>query len=412
MDRLRRLARRVVVAARVHERSVDIGFAIVIGVISLVGYVTADVEGSQRPQDLGGAVLIVLLAALLVERRRHPLWVMASSVPLVIAFWVADYPADFDVFPILGLYAATAHSDERRERVWIWTGAAILAYTTVALIGVLAPSEDLPAVALLGIVVVFGTSAVVGELVHERRERIRALEERALRAESERELLARQAVLDERARIARDLHDVVAHAMSVMVVQAAAAERLVDTSPERARSALANIQTAGRDALADMRRMLGLLREQDRPVDLAPQPSMDDVHEVIRRCCESGIPTALVVDGERPMRAVGPEMTGYRVVQEALTNVIKHAGRPARANVRITYGDADMRVEVTDDGRGASQQQVDDSVGHGLIGMRERVELYRGTLNVGPRPGGGFRVAATIPFASERSAAHAAADAR
>lgn len=401
MDSTHRAALRVAAFAREHRRGVDAAFALLVGAVSVVGYVTAERTPSEREQDVGGLLVIMAMTLLLSQRRRHALWVMAGTVPLEVAFWVADYPTNFDVFPILTLYAATAHSRQPRRRVWSWTALAIIVYTAVATLGVLTPDEELPAVAVLGILVMSGTSAVVGELVHQRRERLRELEERALRAESERELLARQAVLDERARIARDLHDVVAHAMSVMVVQAGAAERLVEQSPDRARQALTNIQDAGREALADMRRMLGVLREEGRPVELSPQPSMDDVHSVVQRCVESGVPTDLYVDGEPPVRAIGPEMTGYRVVQEALTNVIKHAGRPARAVVRITYRDGGMRVEVTDDGQGASTAAVERATGHGLVGMKERVELYHGTLHAGPRPGGGFRVAATIPFGAD-----------
>jgi signal transduction histidine kinase len=398
MEPVRRAAQRALAFGRDHRTGVDIAFAVFVGATSVVGYLVAEGTGSQRDQDAGGLLIILALTVLLTQRRRHALWVMAATVPLEISFWVLDYPTNFDVFPILTLYAATAHSPHPRPRVWTWAATAVGVYTLVALLGVLSPDEDLPAVAFLGILVLFGTAVVIGELVHQRRERLQELEERAARAEGERELLARQAVLDERARIARDLHDVVAHAMSVMVVQAGAAERLVDHSPDRARQALVNIQEAGRLALADMRRMLGVLREEGRPVELAPQPSMDDVHSVVQRCIESGVPTDLQVDGEPPTRAAGPEMTGYRVVQEALTNVIKHAGRPARAAVRITYRDGQMRVEVTDDGQGAATGVVERATGHGLVGMRERVELYHGTLRVGPRPGGGFRVAATIPL--------------
>ena len=398
MDSMRRAAHRALAYGREHRTGVDVALAVVIGATSVAGFLAAERTASERDQDVVGLVIIATLTALLTQRRRHALWVMVATVPLEIAFWVADYPATFDVFPILTLYAATAHSHQPRSRVWIWTTAAIAVYTAVALVGVLSPEEDLSILSFLGILLIFGTAAVVGELVHQRRERLEELEERALRAEGERELLARQAVLDERARIARDLHDVVAHAMSVMVVQAGAAERLVEQSPERARQALVSIQDAGREALADMRRMLGVLREEGRPVELSPSPSMDDVHQIVQRCTDSGVPTALHVEGEPPLRTAGPEMTGYRVVQEALTNVIKHAGRPVRAAVRITYRDGHMRVEVTDDGRGASTTTVERATGHGLVGMRERVELYHGTLHAGPRPGGGFRVAATIPL--------------
>ena len=398
MEPIRRAAGRVLAFGRDHRTGVDVAFALFIGANTVAGYLLADGTASQRDQDVLGLLVILALTALLTQRRRRALAVMAATVVLEISFWILDYPSNFDIFPILTLYAATAHSPHPRERVWTWTATGLAVYTVVALLGVLAPEEELRLVEFLFIVVLFGTSAVVGELVHQRRERLRELEERAVRAEGERELLARQAVLDERARIARDLHDVVAHAMSVMVVQAGAAERLVEQSPDRARQALVNIQDAGRVALADMRRMLGVLREEGRPVELTPQPSMDDVHSVVQRCIEAGVATDLQIDGVPPTRAAGPEMTGYRIVQEALTNVIKHAGRPARAAVRITYRDGQMRVEVTDDGQGAASTAIDRATGHGLVGMRERVELYHGTLHVGPRPGGGFRVAATIPL--------------
>lgn len=398
MSPLPRVADRALAWARSHRAGVDLAFAALVGAASVAGYLGATPAGSQRDQDVAGLALIVAITALLTRRRRSPLATMLVTAPLEMAFWVADYPTLFDVFPILTLYAATAHSTRPRRIVWTWTAVAIVAYTVVALLGLFSPEEEMPGVAFVGIVVLFSTAAVVGELVHQRRQRLDELEERAVRAESERELLARQAVLDERARIARDLHDVVAHAMSVMVVQAGAAERLVEQSPTRAREALVHIQDAGREALADMRRMLGVLREEGGPVDLAPQPSMVDVHQVVQRCIASGVPTELHVEGEPPARAAGPEMTGFRVVQEALTNVIKHAGRPARAAVRISYRDDHMRVEVTDDGRGATSTAIERSTGHGLVGMRERVELYRGTLHAGPRPGGGFRVAATIPL--------------
>lgn len=398
MSPLRRTAERLIAIGHRHPTGVDVAFAVLVGAASVTGYLSAEPTGMEREQDAAGLVVVLVLTALLTQRRRHPLFAMAMMTPFEVTFWIAGYPTNFDVFPILTLYAATAHSVQSRRRTWAWTGGAIVVYTLVALAGVISPNEDLPPLAFLGILIIFSTSAVVGELVHQRRERLRELEERAVRAESERELLARQAVLDERARIARDLHDVVAHAMSVMVVQAGAAERVVEQAPDRARQALVNIQEAGREALADMRRMLGVLREDGRPVELAPQPSMDDVHQVVQRCNESGVATDLHIDGEPPLRAVGPEITGYRIVQEALTNVIKHAGRPARASVRITYRDGVMRVEITDDGQGASTTMLERTTGHGLVGMRERVELYHGTLHVGPRPGGGFRVAATIPL--------------
>ena len=286
-----------------------------------------------------------------------------------------------------------------RDRVWRIVGSVVIGVSVIAVAGVLSPSEDLPAAAVVGIAALHITAAIAGEIVYERRKRVRELEHRAVRAEAERELLARQAVLDERARIARDLHDVVAHGMSVMVVQAGAAERLVRSNPDDAAEALGHIQQAGREALSDMRRMLDVLRsESNGDRVLAPQPTMDDLAQVVQHCNDSGIPTELIVDGERSTRSAGQEMAAYRIVQEALTNVIKHAGRSARAVVRVQYRPEHIHIEVTDDGAGTTEGELATTAGHGLVGMRERVDRYDGTLRFGPRPGGGCRVAATVPF--------------
>jgi signal transduction histidine kinase len=277
-------------------------------------------------------------------------------------------------------------------------GGAVALLTTIAIVGVLVPSDELPAAAVIGIAAIHLTAAVAGEIVYDRRRRLVELEERAIRAEAERELITRQAVLDERSRIARDLHDVVAHGMSVMVVQAGAAGRLVATEPERAANALEQIQLAGREALTEMRRMLGVLRGEHDDIQLMPQPTMNDLDRIVRHCVDSGIPTELTIEGIRPARAVAAEVISYRIVQEALTNVIRHAGRPARAAVKVTYALEQIRVEITDDGAGTTDDGLRNRVGHGLIGMRERVDLFHGALHAGPRPGGGFRVSATIPL--------------
>jgi signal transduction histidine kinase len=377
----------------------DVMLAAVLGVLSVVGFAVADADGSERSPDVAGAGLVVATAAAFAWRRRAPLASMLTVVAFTIAFWVSDYPSAFDPFSILAVYAATAHGGPDRRRVWWVVAGVVVILTGIATMGVLSPSEDLPAAAIVGIAVVHLTAAITGEVVHDRRRRLADLEERAIRAETERELLTRQAVLDERTRIARDLHDVVAHGMSVMVVQSGAAERLVDARPGEAKEAMRHVQTTGREALNEMRRMLGVLRDHvgDDP-DLSPQPTMDDLDDLLRNCDDAGVPTELRIEGQRPARVVGAEMAGYRIVQEALTNVVKHAGRPARAAVKVTYGPDRMRVEITDDGLGATTDTVDGATGHGLIGMRERVELYDGSLQAGPRPGGGFRVSAVIPL--------------
>lgn len=384
---------------RTHPFAADIVFAALLGSLALVGFFSASASGSERDPDLAGALIVVAAATAFVWRRRSPLRSVVAVAAVTIVFWVSDYPSNFDPFSILSVYAATAHGGPDRRRVWQVAGGVTLVLTAIATVGVLAPEEDLPAVAVVGIAVVHLTAAVTGELVHDRRRRLADLELRAIRAETERELLARQAVLDERTRIARDLHDVVAHGMSVMVVQAGAAERLVDTRPDDAKTAMAHVQATGREALNEMRRMLGVLRDRsDDQAGRTPQPTMDDLDDLLRHCCDAGVPTELTVLGERPELAVGAEMAGYRIVQEALTNVVKHAGRPARAAVKVTYDADRLRIEVIDDGQGATTDDITTTTGHGLVGMRERVDLYRGSFQAGPRPGGGFRVDATIPL--------------
>lgn len=382
-----------------HSFATDLLFAALVGALAMIGYTVANVDGSERPQDVYGVLLIVAQTASFVFRRRAPMASVLAVSASTAVFWVADYPSNFEVFSLLAVYAATAHGGDDRARVWRIVGSVVVAMSVTAVLGVLSPTEDLPAAAVLGIAALHITAAIAGEIVHDRRVRLIELEQRAVRAETERGLLARQAVLDERARIARDLHDVVAHGMSVMVVQAGAAERIVATDPAGAAKALGHIQQAGREALSEMRRMLDVLRAgQTTGRELEPQPTMDDLGQIARLCTDSGIPTELIVDGELPARSPGQEMAAYRIVQEALTNVIKHAGRPARAVVRVQYRPDHIRVEVTDDGAGATDRDLAAARGHGFIGMRERVDLYQGTLRYGSRLGGGFRVDATIPF--------------
>ncbi len=381
-----------------HPFVVDVLFAGLIGALTLVGLFTADPEGAERGADLLGVGIVLVQAAALVFRRRAPLASAAAlSVPVVV-MWVLNYATNFDAISLISVYSATASSHRPRRTVWLVVGGVVGLLTTVAVLGVIVPDESLPPLAVAGIAAIHITAAFVGEMIHDRRRRIIELEERAVRAEAERELLAREAVLRERTSIARDLHDVVAHGMSVMVVQAGAAQRLVHTQPDRAATALEQIQQTGREALTEMRRMLGVLRSDHDGAALGPQPTLDDLAAVVQRCTDAGIPTELSVHGEPHTRSAGAEMAAYRVVQEALTNVIKHAGRPARAVVKVTHSSDAVSLEVVDDGVGATERELAESTGHGLVGMRERVELYHGTLRAGPRPGGGFRVAATIPL--------------
>jgi signal transduction histidine kinase len=219
--------------------------------------------------------------------------------------------------------------------------------------------------------------------------------ERATRAEREREARARAAVADERARIARELHDVVGHSVSVMTVQASGVRRLLRPEQEREREALLIVERTGREALAEMRRMVGVLRRPEEAPALAPQPSLEHVDRLVEQTREAGLPVELRVEGEATELPAGVDLTAYRLVQEGLTNALKHA-RATRAEVVVNYGDSQIEVMVLDDGSGVGNG---DGGGHGLVGMRERVSVYGGELDAGPRPGGGFRLRARLPLA-------------
>jgi signal transduction histidine kinase len=252
---------------------------------------------------------------------------------------------------------------------------------------------------------------LLGDSARWRRGYYLALEERAARLERERDAQAQVAAAAERARIAREIHDVVAHNVSVMVVQADGAAFALDASPQRARDALAAISATGRRALAEMRSLLGVLRESADPGDdladapaLAPQPGIGELGDLLEQARAAGLPVSLAVSGVPRPVPQGEALAVYRLVQESLTNVRKHAGPGATAAVSLGYGEGGLVVRVTDDGAGAAPVQDRTGLGgagHGLAGMRERVELYGGTVRSGPRSGGGYEVVARLPVALE-----------
>jgi len=241
--------------------------------------------------------------------------------------------------------------------------------------------------------IVFSIAWTIGFLVSRTFHEADEARERAARAEREREERALLAVSDERARIARELHDVVGHSVSVMTVQASAARRLLRPQQEKEREALLVVEKTGREALAEMRRMVGVLRRPEEAPALAPQPSLEQIEKLVEHTCEAGLPVELRIEGEPIQLPAGVDLTAYRLVQEGLTNAIKHA-RAQRAEVVVRYGDEDVEVTVSDDGLGGGDG---DSGGHGLVGMRERVSVYGGELEAGPREGGGYRLRAKLP---------------
>jgi signal transduction histidine kinase len=239
----------------------------------------------------------------------------------------------------------------------------------------------------------------LGRMVRERGARERAYRETAERLDGGRELHAREAAYGERARIARELHDVIAHSVSVMVIQAGAARTVMDAEPGRAEASLRSVERAGREALAEMRRLLGVLDGHTDPRALAPQPGLADIKDLLARTRASGLNADLLVEGEPAVLAPALDLCAYRIVQEALTNAIKHAA-PASAEVRVRWGEGALELEISDDGCGPGAVNG-ASGGHGIAGMRERAALHGGSVDVGPGPGGGFTVHVQLPLATE-----------
>jgi signal transduction histidine kinase len=244
----------------------------------------------------------------------------------------------------------------------------------------------------------FAGAILAGRLLRARQFAHQQVSQHARRLESERDETIRAAVSQERTRIARELHDVVAHSVSVMVVQAGAAEDLLSRDPQRARLPLQTIQETGRQAVADMQRMLGLLRGGSSDQGLAPQPGTEQLSELVDNMAEAGLPVQLRIEGRRRPLPAGVELAAFRVVQEALTNTLKHAG-PAHADVLITYDDDALELQVRDNGNGAAANGSGGTTpGHGLIGIRERVAIYGGQVEAGPAKDGGFAVQARLPL--------------
>jgi signal transduction histidine kinase len=242
--------------------------------------------------------------------------------------------------------------------------------------------------------IVFGVSWIAGFALGQKFREADEARERAARLEREREEQARLVVAEERARIARELHDIVGHSVSVMTVQAAGVRSLLRPEQEREREALLIIEQTGREALAEMRRLVGVLRRPEEAPALAPQPSLEHVDRLVAQAREAGLPVELRVEGEPVQLPAGLDLTAYRLVQEGLTNAIKHA-RAEHAEVVVHYRDGQVELTVVDDGRGDGEGEKG---GNGLVGMRERVSVYGGELDAGPRPEGGYKLHATLPL--------------
>jgi signal transduction histidine kinase len=384
---------------REHPFGADSLLAALLTAIAIPGiWVDVRIEGFEFRDPDGWAVVLVLAQTVpLAWRRKYPLLVLpVVGIATLIQTETGYPPTTGGLAVVIALYTVAAHCP-RRESIEsaVITGVAIL-------VALLTAPYDIDAATFVSNYVVFATAWILGDNVRVRRAYVAELEARTRLLERERKDQAKRAVASERGRIARELHDVVAHNVSVMVVQAGAARRVLDSSPEQVRESLGAIEATGRQALNEMRRLLGVLRDdEDEASELTPQPGVAAIEGLIEQVREAGLSVELEVDGQPRPLSTGVDLSAYRIVQEALTNTLKHGGQ-ATARVVLRYRPADFEVEVVDDGRGAGADRGNGRpVGHGLVGMRERVSLFGGELKTGPRPGGGYVVRARLPLPAD-----------
>ncbi len=370
--------------------------AVLTAVLVVLGFVSTSGRGTIakadfRARDALNVILILAATLPFLVRRRAPLLVLVVTATAVVLISGRGYNEGLTpLFVMLAAGSLAANSTSVQTGI----GATVVFAELVALY--FFSEANFTAANLAANLAFFTAVFMIGVTIKSRRQRVEALEQRALAVEREQEEESRRAVADERLRIARELHDVVAHSMGVIAVQAGVGEHVIDTDPAEAKRALQAISDVSRSTLAEIRRMLGVLREgEDGAANYSPAPGLDELDRLTRELDGVGLPVDVSFEGTRVELPRGVDLTAYRIVQEALTNVLKHAG-PARASVLVRYEPGEVRVEITDDGRGVNGRS--NGGGHGLVGMRERVAVYGGTLETGPRVGGGFRVAASLPY--------------
>jgi signal transduction histidine kinase len=346
-------------------------------------------HGTLHWERLVAEILVSTLA--LIWRRRWPLQVLGVEIAAVLVQGTAHDPAAAALPMMVAVYTVATRCAHRTALL----GAAVASLALFTEMELAHVAASIPGA--ISRIATPALACAVGLWVRTRRDYIEQLRETALRLTRERSLLARQAVAEERVRIARELHDVVAHHVSLMVVQAGAVRETVDAA-HPSRAVLDSMARTGREALAEMRHMLGVLRLEDAPdaAGRAPQPGVADLTPLLEQARGAGLPVELRVEGTARPLPPGVDLSAYRIVQEALTNTLRHAG-PAEALVLLRYRPDALEVRVSDSGHGSDAQP---SGGHGLVGMRERVALFGGELHAGPVPGGGFAVRAILPLGS------------
>ena len=335
---------------------------------------------TTRPPLVHAAIAVPAMAAL-AWRRRFPLAIAAT---VVLANFAINPEALFSTLLAIVLASFTVGAEAEPARARIGLALVAVPLFGVFIVEGLEPSD------IAALVVFVGGPWALGVVFRQRARRAEEAIERAARLEREREATA----AEERARIARELHDIVSHSISVIAIQTQAVRRRLGPEQEREARDLAAVETTARQAMAEMRRLFGVLRSEGDGLALTPQPGLGELERLLDQVRAAGLPVELEVEGERAELPPGVDLAAYRIVQEGLTNTLRHAG-PARATVSLRYGAEELEVVVADDGTGPNGAAP--AGGHGLVGIRERVALYGGSLESGPGEDGGFRLAARLP---------------
>jgi len=369
--------------------------------------VTLDIYASEpsygRPDATAIAAILAVMVLPLALRRRAPLTVLLACTAAFLTSRILLDSVETSITTIvmsLAVYSAAAHG-RARWRSWVCGICLVAVMAEVLREAIVIFPPDLPNLllnqifALLVNLVLFGAMWALGAALGSGRRRAKELLHRTVELEHEREENARRAVFDERVRIARELHDVVAHHVSMMGIQAGAARVVLGRDPVMATEALAGIETSSRQAVLELHQLLGFLRQEDDPDDLAPQPSLGQVHSLAANMSDSELTVEVSVEGEQRPLAPTVDVSAYRIVQEALTNTLKHAGA-SRADVHLRYWPGELELEIIADGHGVADPSSTLG-GLGLIGMRERASLHGGQLTAGPAAGGGFAVRVKLP---------------
>ncbi|TGB16273.1 sensor histidine kinase [Streptomyces sp. MZ04] len=393
--------------AKAHPLAVDGALAAAVLVCMIIGSFVEPYRhdggpswGTRTPSTLS-VMLMVLGAAALVFRRRDP-WIVlaATSTVSVIDLVTGAYRGAVVMSAVVALYTVAATTN--RPTTW-----RVGLVTMTGLTGVAMVAGPLPWYSQenLGIFAWTGMAAAAGDAVRSRRAFVDAIRERAERAERTREEEARRRVAEERLRIARDLHDVVAHHIALVNVQAGVAAHVMDKRPDQAKEALSHVRDASRSALNELRATVGLLRQSGDPeAPTEPAPGLAHLDDLVDTFRHAGLPVEVTRGDAETELPAGADLAAYRIIQEALTNVQKHAGTGAKAEVSVVRVGPNIEVTVLDDGPGEGTEPQDDEDnggGHGLIGMRERVSALSGRCTAGPRYGGGFRVHAILPVTAK-----------